>query len=137
MLKLDKEKIKSGVVLQCKQYPNEDGTIPWIRVSILSDANRRYQQRMEALTRPFRRQLQLGTYGEEKAEGLQRKAFVETSLFEWGNFQENGKEIPFSQENAMIFFGDDTNYAMYQWMIEEVKIFEHFADEAKKIEAKN
>ena len=92
---------------------------------------------MEGLTRPVRRQLQLGTYGEEKAEGLQRKAFVETSLHEWGNFQENGQVIPFSIESAMNFFSDDSNFPMYQWMIEEAKIFEHFVDEAKKIEAKN
>lgn len=137
MLKLDKEKIKTGVVIHCNQYPNEDGTIPWVRMSILSDANRRYQQRMEALTRPHRRQLQLGTYGEEKAEGLQRKAFVETSLFEWGNFHDGEKDIPFSQENAITFFSDDSNYAMYQWMIEEAKIFEHFVDAARKTEAKN
>lgn len=59
-----------------------------------------FGKRLEALTRPHRRQIENETIDLEYANGLLRQAWVETILKGWEGFIYKGEEIPYSADNA-------------------------------------
>ena len=57
--------------------------------------------------KPFANMIHLGTLAEEKQQELFIKAFVEVAIVTWeGVYDESGKEIPFTQDNAVKLFTD-------------------------------
>jgi hypothetical protein len=139
MLRLDLNKVREGVIFTYDQYPNKDKTVPWVKLAFMGDANRRYQNRLEALTRPHRRKIQLGTYGEAKSQALFRQAFLECCVIEWGNVQpkDDGVNVPYSFESATALFDDDSYLPFYQWMEGEAQVQESYRLEQQEEEAKN
>lgn len=68
-------------------------------------ANKRYQKRMEALTRPYRRAIQTETLSNDKADELIMQAFAETVVLGWeGVVDKEGKAIEFSYKACMELF---------------------------------
>lgn len=57
---------------------------------------------MARFHKPFARQIDLGTLTEEKTREIHTKVFIATSLKGWqGVMDSSGKEIPFTEENAL------------------------------------
>ena len=86
------------------QYaPNKDGTIPTFTISRMSKANKKYQKYMEKRTKPYARQLQLGTMDEETAQNMFQDIFITTVLKGWSNVRgRDGKDLAFTKENAAM-----------------------------------
>lgn len=119
------------------QYgPNKDKTIPTFRISRASKSNKSYSKQLEKATRPFRRQIDLGTMNNDTAENLFMKVFVNTILKGWQNVQnQKGEEIAFNEENAMKLFTDLPE--LYDDLQEKAKSASLFRDEAQEEEAGN
>lgn len=119
MQKLDMAKVRDGVVFHLEENdpkkPGETeeqakgrfaGLKPWVKLALQhGGANKRYNQRLEALQKPHRRAIQLGTISDDKAEAIILQAFVETILIEWGNIDIPGA-IPFTAEGAKRILGE-------------------------------
>lgn len=120
MRKLDLTKVREGVVHFLEEEnepkrvdePDEQaarrfaGKRPWVKLAMMhGGANKRYNMRLEALQKPFRRSIQLGTITDAKAEELILKAFVETILIDWGDIDIPGA-VPFTAEGAMQILGN-------------------------------
>lgn len=83
------------------------GSAGVFRLARAGGRNKRFTKRLEEVTKPYRRQIQSGTFTNEVAEGLLQQVFAETVLLGWeGVTDANGNGLPFSQQNARKLFSD-------------------------------
>lgn len=101
---MDHTKEQNGVPVQVSG-PNGDETIPTFIVARMGPMNQKYQKTLERITHPYKRQLELKTLPNEKAEQLMQQVFVNSILLGWENVQnEDGTAIVFSAENGLALF---------------------------------
>lgn len=125
-----------GIEVQMTEAENEDGSIPTFVVSRMGKSNKRYSKALEAATRPYRRQIELGTMNNDKAEEIFMGVFVDTVLKGWKNVRdENGAELPFNKQSATKLFNDLPE--VYERLQEEAKLSANFRDAALEEEVKN
>ena len=130
------EKEMEGVEVQMTEAENEDGSIPTFVVSRMGKSNKRYSKALEAATRPYRRQIELGTMNNDKAEEIFMGVFVDTVLKGWKNVRdENGAELPFNKQSATKLFKDLPE--VYERLQEEAKLSANFREASLEEEAKN
>lgn len=129
-------KENEGVKIEFVEAMNEDNTVPTFIISRMGKSNKIYSKALEAATRPYRRQVELGTMKNEVAENLFMGVFVDTILKGWVNVQdEKGKEIPFSKEAAISLLTELPD--VYERLQDEAKLSANFRDDALEGEAKN
>ena len=130
------EKEMEGVEVQMTEAENEDGSIPTFVVSRMGKSNKRYSKALEAATRPYRRQIELGTMNNDKAEEIFMGVFVDTVLKGWKNVRdENGAELPFNKQSATKLFKDLPE--VYERLQEEAKLSANFREASLEEEVKN
>jgi len=96
---VDEELENRGVVL-------DFGDGEWVRVSRAGNGNKKFQKLLEHLIKPHRRAMSLGTMDDKKANEIMHEVFAKAVVMEWHITGEDGKEIPFSVENALKVFAD-------------------------------
>lgn len=132
--KTDADKEKNGVRIE--YGANADKTVPTFIISRMSKVNKKYTKAIEVSTRPYRRQIELEIFPEDKAVELMKKVFVDTVLLGWENVQdENGVLIPFNRDNALELFGKLPE--LYEDLEAQAKKAALFRVEAQEAEAKN
>lgn len=115
---------------------NEDGTEIKFFISRMSKSNKAYSKALEKATRPYRRQFELGTMDEKKAEEIFKDVFCSTILKGWENLQDhNGEHIPFNKDQAISLFGLLPD--LYQDLQEKANSAALFREEMLEDEAKN
>lgn len=134
--KTNSSKENEGVEIEFVEAMNEDNTVPTFIISRMGKSNKTYSKALEAATRPYRRQVELGTMKNEVAETLFMGVFVDTILKGWKNVQdEKGEEITFSKDAAIALLSELPD--VYERLQEEAKLSANFRDEALENEAKN
>lgn len=134
--KTNSTKETEGVKIEFHEAQNDDGTVPAFIISRMGKSNKPYSKALEAATRPYRRQLELGSIKNEIAEKLFLNVFVDTILRGWENVQdENGNDIPYSKDCAISLLEELGD--VYDRLQEEAKIASNFRDLALEKEAKN
>lgn len=134
--KTNSAKESEGVEIEFPEAQNDDGSIPTFIISRMGKSNKAYSKSLEAATRPYRRQVELGTMKNEVAEGLFMGVFVDTILKGWKNVQgENGEAIAFSKDAATALLNELPD--VYERLQEEAKLSANFRDSALESEAKN
>lgn len=96
---------REGILLE---YGNASNGQPiTIRVARAGGSNAQYQKRMEALVKPYRRQIQTETIDPKQVEKLIRQVYAETVVLGWENVEDaDGKPMPFTRENCLKLFED-------------------------------
>jgi hypothetical protein len=76
------------------------------KIARAGGANKKYQKRLEALTRPYRRAIQTETMDNAKADELIMQAFAQTVVLDWEGVtdKETGELIPFSSQACLKLF---------------------------------
>ncbi|QBZ71755.1 hypothetical protein [Pseudomonas phage KP1] len=134
--KTDAVKESNGVEIEFVEAINEDGTIPTFTISRMGKSNKAYSKALDAATRPYRRQVELGTMKNEVAEEIFLDVFVSHVLKGWRNVQdEQGKEIEYSKDAAKSLMLELPD--VYERLQEEAKLASNFRDGALESEAKN
>jgi len=83
--------------------PNKDGTVPTFTLSRMGKSNKKYSKLLDKSSKPYARQLQLGTLAEETAETLFMTVFAKTVLKGWANVRgKDGKDLAFTVENVIM-----------------------------------
>jgi len=130
------EKEIEGIEVQMTEAENDDGSIPTFVVSRMGKSNKRYSKALEAATRPYRRQIELGTMNNDKAEEIFLGVFVDTVLKGWKNVRdESGADMPFTKQTATKLFKDLPE--VYERLQEEAKLSANFREVSLEEEAKN
>ena len=130
------EKEIEGIEVQMTEAENDDGSIPTFVVSRMGKSNKRYSKALEAATRPYRRQIELGTMNNDKAEEIFLGVFVDTVLKGWKNVRdESGADMPFTKQTATKLFKDLPE--VYERLQEEAKLSANFRETSLEEEAKN
>lgn len=102
--KMDEKKESKGVPVQ-PAPTNDDGTMPTFFVTRLAASNQKYNKVLDRETKPYKRQIQLGTLSSQTSDLIRMKVFVNSILQGWENVQdEKCLHIPFSAENALALF---------------------------------
>lgn len=113
LFKTDKKRERDGVYID--YGPNEDlpegedGRRPTMRFKIAraGGSNNEYNKAIERLTRPHRRAIQTGNFGNDQAEALFREAFIAHVLLGWeGVTGEDKAIIPYSKKAAEKLFAE-------------------------------
>lgn len=134
--KTNSVKETEGVKIEFPEVQNDDGSIPTFIISRMGKSNKAYSKALEAATRPYRRQVELGTMKNDVAEKLFLNVFVDTILRGWENVQdENGEAISYSKDSAISLLEELGD--VYDRLQEEAKISSNFRDSALEDEAKN
>ena len=69
--------------------------------------NKRYQKRLEALMKPYRRAIQTETLSDEKANELLRQVFADAVILDWeGVTGPDGKPLECTRENVIQLLTD-------------------------------
>jgi hypothetical protein len=77
------------------------------RIKRAGGANDEFSKVLEVKTRPYRRQIDMGTFDSKVAEKFLVEAFVDTVLIGWENVKDKkGKNLEFSKENAVKLLSD-------------------------------
>lgn len=101
----DKKAEEAGVWID--YGPNDDDTIPAFRLARMGKANKKYVKTLEKLTKPYRRQMELGTMGEKLAQELNVSIFADSIVLDWRNVQDkDGNEIEFSRDAVKVLMND-------------------------------
>lgn len=122
---------------------NDDGTRPTFWISRMSRANQQYTKTLETVTRPYRRQMDLGTLANDVAEKLFLEVFVKTILKGWDNVKlsdvtgDSNDEgfAPFNVENATKLMKGLPE--LYDDLQAQAKSAALFKDESIAAETKN
>lgn len=134
--KTDSAKEEEGVKIELFEAENEDKTIPAFYVARAGKGNKAYAKALETATRPYKRQIQLGTFDSKKQEAIYLDVFCSTVLKSWENiYGEDGKLIPFSKANAVSLFGQLPE--LFDRVFEESTILENFKIGEREEDAKN
>lgn len=134
--KTNSAKENEGVEIEFPEAQNDDGSIPVFVISRMGKSNKAYSKALEAATRPYRRQVELGTMKNDVAESLFLGVFVDTVLRGWKHVQdEEGNEIPFNRDSAKALLEELPD--VYERLQEEAKISSNFRDSSLEAEAKN
>ena len=134
--KTNSTKENEGVEIEFPEAQNDDGSIPVFIISRMGKSNKAYSKALEAATRPYRRQVELGTMKNDVAESLFLGVFVDTVLKGWKDVQdEEGNAIPFSRDSAKALLEELPD--VYERLQEEAKISSNFRDSSLETEAKN
>lgn len=116
--------------------PNKDGTVPTFYLSRIGRASKAYQKALEVATRPFRRQIDLGTFPESQAQKLHLELFLAHALKGWKDIQTHeGAQIAFSKETAKNLFAELPD--LYEDLTAKAQSAAMFRDESLDEEAKN
>jgi len=134
--KMDEKKEIDGVKILFSEAENEDGTIPAFFISRMGKTNKRYSKALDIATRPYRRQLELGTLASDVAESVFMSVFADTVLMGWENVRDaKAKDIVFNAQNSIKLFHDLPD--VYERLQEESKIVSNFRSSEMESEAKN
>lgn len=137
-LKTNTAKENNGIPVTLDDQPNEDGTVPTFILSRMGKGNKAYSKALETATRPFRRQMELGTMKNDVAEKLFRQVFADSIVKGWENVQdEQGVVIPFSSANVLSLIEKEGMDDLYQLLQQEASLAANFRDNALEAEAKN
>ena len=134
--KTNSAKEVEGIEIELPEAQNDDGTVPTFVISRMGKSNKAYSKALEAATRPYRRQVELGTMKNDVAEALFLGVFCDTVLKGWKNVQnEAGEAIEFRKDNATSLMGELPD--VYDRLQEEAKLSANFRDSVLDTEAKN
>ena len=134
--KTNSAKEVEGIEIEFPEAQNDDGTVPTFVISRMGKSNKAYSKALEAATRPYRRQVELGTMKNDVAEALFLGVFCDTVLKGWKNVQnEAGEAIEFRKDNATSLMGELPD--VYDRLQEEAKLSANFRDAVLDTEAKN
>jgi hypothetical protein len=134
--KTNSVKETEGVEIEFPEAQNDDGSVPVFVISRMGRSNKAYSKALEAATRPYRRQVELGTMKNEVAESLFMDVFVNNVLKGWKNVQdEDGEEIEFNKDNAVKLLSELPD--VYDRLQEEAKLSANFRDSALESESGN
>lgn len=125
-----------GVDVAFHEAINDDGSVPTFTLARMGKSNKAYSKALEAATRPYRRQVELGTLKAEVAEELFLDVFVSTILKGWHNIlAKDGTEMQFNKQNARSLL--KALPEVYERLQEEAKMAANFRDAGLEEEAKN
>ncbi len=105
IFRTDEAAEREGVWLE---YATADGKPPArIKIARAGGSNARYGRVFEAKTKPYRRQMQLGTLDDKTSERLYAELYAETVVLAWENVEdEQGAKLPFTRENVVKILTD-------------------------------
>ena len=123
---------------------NDDGTVPTFYIARMHETNVKYKKALEVATRPYRRELQLGTMPDNKAKDISMAVFAETILTGWENIPvedlgmtpttENEKAA-FTKENVKLLM--DNLPDLYSELQSQARNMANFLAAQREDETKN
>lgn len=125
---------KTGIELQYGENANGDEII--IRVARAGGSNTAYTKRMEALVKPYRRQIQAETIDNKVLEKLVMQAFAETVVLGWENVEDrDGNPMEFNVANVIQLFTDLPD--LFKDVQEQAQKAVLFREDILEVESKN
>lgn len=135
---------KTGILLE---YGNNSQGLPiCIRIARAGGANERFNKRMEAAAKPYRRQIQTETIATDTITKMMRQVYAETVVLGWENVElmdKNPDGSPagtfspreFSVANCVELFNDLPD--LYQDIVEQAQRAALFRTEIREADAGN
>lgn len=94
-------------VLESKGITLDFGSAGKVRIARAGGANKKFEKTMMRLTKPHRHAINTGTIDPKVADEVLHRAYAEAVVLGWeGITDREGKELPFTVDNAMSLFSD-------------------------------
>jgi hypothetical protein len=77
-----------------------------VSVKVARIGSTEYQKEFQRISKPHKRAIRRGVLNDDVAEKLLIKVMAKTVLLDWKGLEEDGKEIPYSEENAVRILTD-------------------------------
>lgn len=120
-------------------YANNDGTTPAFKLRGFGDFNPAYSRAQAQKFKPFQKLINAGALPPAKREQAYKELLAEFGLADWRHVQPNddGQELPFSEENAKSLIMDDAWRPLVSWLNEMAGDHSNYSDSNKEEAAKN
>lgn len=105
------------------------------KVKVAEFANPAFKSYWEAITVPFRRQIENKTISDAELEELMIDAMAETILVDWDGIVVDGKKFPYSKKNAVRLMTELPKFR--DIVAEESRRFENFRAAAMEADKGN
>lgn len=130
----DKALEKEGIIWSLG--PNSKGDPMGIRLARAGGGNSAYQRVWDAVTKPYRRQLQLGTLDKALERQLQIEIYVKSVIKDFENLEDaEGNPLEFNEENATQLFLDLPE--LFEELVVQANNFSLFRQEILEEDTKN
>ena len=101
-----------------------------VSVKVARTGNSEYQKVFEKISKPHKRAIRRGTLNNDVAEKLLIKVMAKTILLDWKGLEEDGMEVPFSDEAALRILTDYKDLRDYISDISnDIEVFKQEDDE--------
>lgn len=125
---------KNGIELQYGE--NDKGEEILIRIARAGGANSAYNKRLEALVKPYRRQITSETIDNKVLEKLILQAFAETVVLGWSGVEDaEGNALECTVENVIKLFTDLPD--LFKDVQDQAQKSVLFREEILELESKN
>jgi hypothetical protein len=126
---------KNGVPIHFGQ--NANGEMTTIMVRRAGGSNTAFTKRYEALTKPYRRQIQLGAMEDSVMKGIMHRLYAETVVAGWSGVltRDNSEELPFTVDNCIELF--KSAEAVFGEVVDVSVNAAVYRDEVREEDAKN
>ena len=125
---------KNGIELQYGE--NDKGEEILIRIARAGGANSAYNKRLEALVKPYRRQITSETIDNRVLEKLILQAFAETVVLGWSGVEDaEGNALECTVENVIKLFTDLPD--LFKDVQDQAQKSVLFREEILELESKN
>lgn len=109
-----------------------------IRLKIARARNSAYREVMRELTEPHLKDIREGEMPLDKLEDLLKQVRAKTILLDWENIEDkDGDSIPYSPEQALVFFNDPELRDFYTFVVLASENMENFKKKLIKDAEKN
>lgn len=106
-----------------------------VKVAYAGGANRRYNKRMEELTRPHRRAILNDAFPKEQQALLVKQAVAETVVLGWEGVEDEGTPVPFSPEAALELFKKYEKF--FEEVLQQAQSFANYREEDRAADSGN
>lgn len=137
--KTSSDAARDGVWVEYTAHANADGTIPAFKLARMSRQNKKYQLALRSVLEAQGGDLETSVRDEEALEKALFRAFIDTILLDWRNFQpeDDGLDLPYSKAAAEEIFLNPDWIDLFGDLTDKAARNATFREKALEAQAKN
>lgn len=124
-LKLNVPSVDTGKAAEGVWIDYDDG----IQFKIARSNTPAYREAVKKIHRQHKRQIDAGTMSDSLSDSIMAGLMAEHLLVDWKGLMSDGKEFPYSKENATAFLSEEAYGEIREWIMKQSQDNENYRTE--------
>lgn len=137
--KTSSDAARDGVWVDYTAHKNADGSVPGFKLARMSRQNKKYQLALRAVLESQGGDVETSINDEDALEKALFRAFIDTILLDWRNFQpeDDGVAVPYTKAQAEAIFSNSDWIDLFGDLTDKAARNAAFREKALEAQAKN